>query len=144
MEDTQELREAFSDWIRENKMKQYQLKKLIEQYEFWRSKWLSISGINYDLERVQGGTGIDPHMHAFSKMLETEEQIKKVKQDLQDFYLFRKSLTEKQILFFDEVLIKNCKISDFCIKNGISLSRGYEWKNLTVLYWEKQKLKIGY
>ena len=137
MEDLKQIREEFMKWIRDNKAKEYRLKGLIEKYSFWREKWMSVGGINYEVERVQGGTGIDPHMHAFSRMLETEEQIKKVKQDLQDFYLFRKSLTEKQVLFFDEVLIKNRKMSDFCKRNNVSLSRGYELKNLIVWLWYK-------
>lgn len=138
MEDLKQIREDFMKWIRDNKAKEYYLKGLIEKYTFWREKWMSGGGINYEIERVQGGTGIDPHMHTFSKMLEIEEQIKRVKQDLKSFYLFRESLTEKQNLFFDDVLIKNQKISVFCKKNNVSLSRGYELKDLIIWSWKKQ------
>ena len=65
MEDLKQIREDFMKWIRDNKAKEYYLKELIEKYTFWREKWMSGGGINYEIERVQGGTGIDPHMHTF-------------------------------------------------------------------------------
>ncbi len=136
-----EYRENFSKWIRENKAKQYRLKILTEQYEFWRCKWMSVGGINYEVERVQGGTGIDPHMQAFYRMLEIEEKIKEINADLHTFFSFQASLKGKQRLFFDEVLIKNYRISEFCKKNNVSLSRGYELKNLIVWLWYKTNKK---
>ena len=89
---------------------------------------MSVGGINYGVERVQGGR--DPHLEAFDKMYDIEIEMKKLQKELMDFYAFRAPLTGKQKLFLDEVLIRNCRISDFCKRNNVSLSRGYELKDL--------------
>ena len=137
MEDKKLCMKQFLNWVRENKNKEYQIKKLIYQYAYWKERWMSVGGISYDVERVQGGRQEDPHMLAFDKMYDIEIRIKKLKKELIEFYAFKDSLTYKQKLFFDEVLIKNYKVSDFCKKNNVSLSRGYELKDLIIRKWTK-------
>ncbi len=137
MEDKKLCMEQFLNWARENKNKEYQIKKLIYQYAYWKEKWMSVGDINYDVERVQGVRQEDPHMLAFNKMYDIEIKIKKIKKELIEFYSFRDYLTKKQKIFFDEVLIGDCRISEFCKKNNVSLSRSYELKNLIDWKWIK-------
>ena len=142
MNDMKECMKLFLRWVRKNRFKQKQLKSLEEKYNFYRNRWMSIGGISYDLERVQGGSNKDPHLEAFYKMVETEEKIKKVQLELKSFYSFRDSLTEKQILFFNQVLIDGYSISKFCKLNDVSLSRGYELKQLICLKWHKKRFLL--
>lgn len=138
MEDKKLCMEQFLNWIRENKRKEYQIKKLLHRYVYWKERWMSVGGINYGVERVQGGRGKDPHLEAFDKMYDIEIEIKKLKKELTGFYAFRDSLTDKQKSFFDEVLIKNKKASEYCIRHNVSLSRGYELKKLIAWKWKKR------
>lgn len=96
---------------------------MLHRYVYWKERWLYVGGIIYGVERVQGGRGRDPHLEAFDKMYDIEIEIKKLQKELTCLYAFRNSLIGKQKLFFDEVLIGNCRISDFCKKNNVSSER---------------------
>lgn len=130
MNDMRVYMKLFLAWIRENKRKEYHLKNLLQKHEFWSERWMAVGGVIYGVERVDGNLGKDPHMEAFNKMYEVAEQIKVVKVELESFYKFRDSLTQKQRLFFDKVFIKNQRISEFCKENNVTTSRGYELKSL--------------
>lgn len=129
------MEEMFQKWIREYKHLERKVVNLKKEYAFWRSRWLSVKGIRYDAVRVQGGMNIDPCLNAFNKMSDIELEIQKIQKRLTEFDGFRDALTEKQKLFFDAVLLHDEKISEYCQKNKVSLSRGYELKSLIFWKW---------
>lgn len=137
MKSYNEIEEAFYAWLREIKRAYNRLKRSEDSYYFWREKWMSVGGVNYDIERTQGCGSIDPHMMALDKMLEAEKSMVNQNMKMAEVGKLIVKLSKKQKSFFEEVLLKGSGITEYCQKYKVTNSRGYELKRLIVLKWNK-------